>query len=345
MAALWYAIVTAMLAAWAVLDGLDFGAGLAHFFVARTESERGVVLGAIGPIWDGNEVWLIASGGVLVFAFPRAYAAAFSGLYLPLMMVLWLLALRGIAIEFRGQVNDPLWRQAWDFVFASASALIAFVSGVALGNVLRGVPLDSTRRFHLDLFSTSGDRVAAIDGFTTLLGLTVTAVLWAHGAAYLAWKTGGRVHQRSLAAARRAWPVAYAMVLAATVATALERPAMVSSLARRPWAWPLLAGIVVAALFNARSLSPSRNNERAAFVASSAFIAALLLATGAALYPVLLPSTVDVRFDIDADAAASGETSLRLGLVWWVPAMALAVAYFVNLFRSMRGKAGVDYGH
>jgi cytochrome d ubiquinol oxidase subunit II len=343
MATLWYAIVTAMLAAWAVLDGLDFGAGLAHFFVARTESERGVVLGAIGPIWDGNEVWLIASGGVLVFAFPRAYAAAFSGLYLPLMMVLWLLALRGIAIEFRGQVNDPLWRQAWDFVFATASGLIAFVAGVALGNVLRGVPLDSTRRFHLDLFSISGDHVAAIDGFTTLLGVTATAVLWAHGATYLAWKTGEHVHRRSLTAARRAWPIAYAIVLPATVATALERPAMVSALAHRPLAWPLLACIVGGAVFTVRALV--RGNELAAFVASSTFVAALILATGAALYPVLLPSTIDLRFDIDAGGAASGEASLELGLAWWIPAMALAVAYFVNLFRSMRGKAGVDYGH
>jgi cytochrome d ubiquinol oxidase subunit II len=343
VAAVWYAIVAAMLTAWTVLDGLDFGAGLVHFFVARTERERGVVLGAIGPIWDGNEVWLIAGGGVLVFAFPAAYAAAFSGMYLAIMMVLWLLALRGIAIEFRGQVGDPLWRQAWDFVFAVASGLIAFVAGVALGNILRGVPLDSTGRFHLDLFSLSGNHVAALDGYTVLVGATAVAVLTAHGATYVAWKTGERVHDRSVAAARRAWPAAFAVALAATVATALERPSMASALARRPWAWPLPAGAIAAGAVVVLALR--RGRDRAAFLASCGFIAALMLATAAAFFPLLVASTVDGRFDIDAHGAASSETALGLGLVWWIPAMALAVAYFVNLFRSMRGKAGADYGH
>jgi cytochrome d ubiquinol oxidase subunit II len=343
MPAIWYAIVGAMLTAWAVLDGLDFGAGLVHFAVARTEAERANVLAAIGPIWDGNEVWLIASGGVLVFAFPHAYAAAFSGMYLPLMLVLWLLALRGIAIEFRGQVADVLWRQAWDFVFAVASALMALVAGVALGNVLRGVPLDSNGRFHLDLFSLEANHVAAIDFYTALVGITAVAVLTAHGAAYLAWKTEGDVHRRSLAAARRTWPVALAIAAVATVATALVRPTMAASLAARPWAWPLPAAAVGCAYGTARALR--RGEALSAFLASSGFIASLLLATAAALFPVLVASTLDSRFDIDAWTASSGDTTLAIGLAWWIPAIALAVAYFVNLFRSMRGKARGEYGH
>ena len=121
MAATWYLLIAMMLITYAVLDGFDFGAGILHLFVAKTDAERREVLGAIGPVWDGNEVWLIASGGVLVFAFPRAYSAAFSGLYLPLMMVLWLLVLRGIAIEFRSKLDHPLWRAAFDAVFAFAS--------------------------------------------------------------------------------------------------------------------------------------------------------------------------------------------------------------------------------
>ena len=343
MAAIWYAIIAAMLTAWAVLDGLDFGAGLMHFVVARTERERGTVLAAIGPIWDGNEVWLIASGGVFVFAFPRAYAAAFSGMYLPLMIVLWLLLLRGIAIEFRGQIGDALWRQAWDFVFGSASALIAFVAGVALGNVLRGVPVDATRRFHLDLFSLDVKHGAAIDFFTSLVGVTAVSVLAAHGAIYLAWKTDEPVHGRSVTAAQRIWPVAMIVAAAATAATAFVHPAMAATLVRRPFAWPLPAGAVLCAWRVMHALR--RGHALEAFVASSGFIVALLLATAAALFPVLIASTIDPRFDIDAWSAASGDTALGIGLAWWLPAMALAVAYFVHLFRSMRGKVSGEYGH
>ena len=142
-----------MLTTYAVLDGFDFGVGLLHLIVAKTDEERREVIAAIGPVWDGNEVWLIATGGVLVFAFPRAYAAAFSGLYLPLMMVLWLLILRGISIEFRSKVEHPLWRTGFDTIFAVASGLMALVLGVALGNLVRGVPVDASGWFSEDLFT------------------------------------------------------------------------------------------------------------------------------------------------------------------------------------------------
>src|SRR3954471_15293852 len=153
MQATWYFLIALMLVTYAVLDGFDFGAGIMHLFVAKTDAERREVLGAIGPVWDGNEVWLIASGGVLVFAFPRAYSAAFSGLYLPLMMVLWLLILRGLAIEFRSKLDGPLWRTGCEGVFAFASMVMALVLGIALGNLVRGVPLDETGWFQEDLFT------------------------------------------------------------------------------------------------------------------------------------------------------------------------------------------------
>ena len=140
MEAVWFAIVSAMLAVYAVLDGFDFGVGILHRLVARTDEERRTVLAAIGPIWDGNEVWLIAAGGVLFVAFPRVYATAFSGFYLALMIVLWLLILRGVAIEFRSHQDNPLWREFWDTIFSVASALLAVVFGATLGNLVRGVP-------------------------------------------------------------------------------------------------------------------------------------------------------------------------------------------------------------
>ena len=153
MEAAWFVIVSGMLAAYAVLDGFDFGVGAIHRIVARTDEERRTVLAAIGPIWDGNEVWLIAAGGVLFMAFPKVYATAFSGFYMALMIVLWLLILRGVAIEFRSHQDHPLWREFWDTVFSLASALLAVVFGTTLGNLIRGVPLGEEGLRGMPLFT------------------------------------------------------------------------------------------------------------------------------------------------------------------------------------------------
>jgi cytochrome d ubiquinol oxidase subunit II len=145
----WFCLVAIMIAGYVVLDGFDLGAGIIHLFVARTEQERQQVLRSIGPVWDGNEVWLLAAGGTLYFAFPALYAAAFSGFYLALMMVLWLLILRGISIELRSHIESPIWKPFWDLVFGGSSALLALLYGAALGNVVRGVPLDGNGFFFL----------------------------------------------------------------------------------------------------------------------------------------------------------------------------------------------------
>ena len=173
MEAAWFAVVAGMLAVYTVLDGFDFGVGTLHRSVARTDEERRTVLAAIGPVWDGNEVWLIAAGGVLFLSFPRVYAAAFSGFYLALMMVLWLLILRGVAIESRSRQDNPLWREFWDTTFSLASALLAIVLGTALGNVVRGVPLDGTGSFFIPLFTDlqPGMRPGVFDWYTALVGV------------------------------------------------------------------------------------------------------------------------------------------------------------------------------
>src|SRR5258708_2820447 len=198
MEAVFYVVVAAMLTTWAVLDGFDFGVGVVHRMVARTEQERGRALAAIGPVWDGNEVWLVASGGVFLFAFPRAYAVALSGMYLTLFVVLWLLVFRGIAIELRGQIPHPLWRDAWDGMFAFSSTAMAFVAGVALGNVVRGVPIDETGRFQLDLFALRGERGAAIHGFTGLAGVLSLVSLGPHPPTSLPWHPHAALHHSPL---------------------------------------------------------------------------------------------------------------------------------------------------
>jgi cytochrome d ubiquinol oxidase subunit II len=342
MAAVWYTIVAVMLTGWAVLDGFDFGAGIVQHMVSEDEDDRGDVLAAIGPVWDGNEVWLVAGGAVLVFAFPRAYAVAFSGMYLPLVLVLWLLVFRGVAIELRAQVSHPLWHTAWDGLFAISSTVMALVAGVAIGNVVRGVPIDASGWFHLDLFSLAGSHAGAIGLYTGFIGILAIVVLAAHGATYLAWKTGGTVGERSLAIAKRAWVLSMALAVAATIATGLVRPGLFVSLLHRPWLWPLAIAAIASPAIVLRSLT--RRAELPAFLASCAFIASLMLMIAGALYPVMLASTVDPSFNLDAQAASSGPHGLTLGLVWWVPAISLAVLYVVTVFRSMRGKVRAEAG-
>src|ERR1700746_503869 len=139
MGTIWFCLVAVMVAGYVVLDGFDIGAGILHLWVARSDTERRAVLASIGPVWDGNEVWIVAAGGTLYFAFPALYASSFSGFYLPLMMVLWLLILRGTAVEFRNHITSPVWMPFWDFMFSMASVLLAIFLGAALGNVVRGV--------------------------------------------------------------------------------------------------------------------------------------------------------------------------------------------------------------
>ena len=207
MEAVWFVIVSGMLAAYAVLDGFDFGVGAIHRIVARTDLERRTVLAAIGPIWDGNEVWLIAAGGVLFMAFPSVYATAFSGFYMALMVVLWLLILRGVAIELRSHQDHPLWREFWDTVFMLASALFAVVFGTTLGNLIRGVPLGEDGLRGMPLFTNFliGRHPGIFDWYTMLVGLFTLVALGVHGALFLAWRTTGPVRERSLAFARDAW--------------------------------------------------------------------------------------------------------------------------------------------
>lgn len=343
MEALWYALLGIMLTVYVVLDGFDFGAAMAHLVVARSDDERRTVLAAIGPVWDGNEVWLLASGGVLVFAFPRAYAIAFSGFYLPLMMVLWLLIVRGLSIEFRAQWPNPLWRAFLDASFAVSSTVLALVMGAALGNVIRGVPVGAEGEFAAPLFTNFGvhGETGALDWYTILVGAFAVVTLFTHGCAYLAWKTEGDVHARSRRALARTWPIVALLLALVTLATWRVQPPLFASFARRIWAWPL-ALVVLGALPTAWLMS-RRGRDRAAFLASAALLVGLLAGTAAALFPVLLRSTVDARYDVTAWNAATGRRGLLLGLTWWIPALLLAVGYFWYLFRSFAGKVRVGH--
>ena len=225
-----------MIAIFAVLDGFDMGVGIIHLFITRNDRERSTLLESIGPVWDGNEVWLVAGGGALFFAFPAAYASGFSGFYLPLMMVLWLLILRGIAIEFRNHIDNPVWIPFWDVVFAGASLLLALFFGVALGNVIRGVPLDASGSFFLPLWTDFRvDPVAGIlDWFTIVLGLTSVVVLAMQGCLWAAMETRGDLQMRAREFASLVWPVAVLFTIGVMIVVPFTLPHFSARYHERP---------------------------------------------------------------------------------------------------------------
>jgi cytochrome d ubiquinol oxidase subunit II len=341
MEAVFFAMVSAMLAVYVALDGFDLGVGILHRFVARTDEERQTVLGAIGPVWEGNEVWLVAAAGVLFMGFPKVYSAAFSGFYLALMIVLWLLILRGIAVESRSHLDNPLWREFWDTTFSVASALLAVVLGAALGNVVRGVPLDATGSFAIPLFTNfqPGERPGIFDWYTAVVGAFTLCALAGHGALYLVWKTTGLVQTRSRAWARTAWLVVAPLWVLVTLATAWIQPNIYRSLFDRPWL-PGIVLLMVGTLYGVfRFLK--REQEMAAFLSSSAFLLCLMAATLAGNYPFWLRSTLDPAYSLTAVNAASERDALGVGMIWWSLGIILAVGYFSYVFRSFRGKVDI----
>jgi cytochrome d ubiquinol oxidase subunit II len=342
MEALWFAIVAGMLTVYVVLDGFDFGAGFLHLIVARTDTERRSVLAAIGPVWDGNEVWLLVGGGALFMAFPVAYAVGFSGFYLPLMLLLWVLILRGLAIELRGHVTNPLWAAFWDVTFAVGSTLIAIVLGAALGNVVRGVPLDSTGTFHIPLFESfwPSTRSGVLDVYTVLIGVFTLLALGGHGGLYLAMKTEGPVHARSLRAARLLWLIAGLLFPLVTWATLRVSPELAITGGQRPLVWLLTALLVAAAIVLAAGLL--RGRPGLGFIGSAGTLFTLLGTAAAARWPVLLRSSLEPSLSLDAFAAATTHHGLRVALTWTLVGLPLACGYFIFLARLFRGKVRLD---
>lgn len=336
---LWFAIAAVMLTAYVVLDGFDLGAGVLHLYVARTDQERRQVLAAIGPYWDGNEVWLLATGGALFVAFPPVLASGLSGFYFAIFLVLWGLILRGISIEFRSHVEHPLWRAAWDFVFSVASAVLPVLFGAALGNLIRGLPIDRDGHFALALFTdfTARPPVGILDWYTILAGVFGFLAIGGHGAAFLAWKTDGAVHARSRRAA--IWLYAGVAVLwpAATGLTDFVNADLFAALPRRPLAW--LAVLLALSGLIAVGLGLRRRRDLQAFLGSCAFIGGMLAATAACIFPVMLRSVGSEGQSLTAYNASVPISSLRIAFSWWLVGFPLAIFYVFTVFRIHRGKA------
>jgi len=320
----WFCFLAVMVAMYVVLDGFDLGVGALHFLLGKTEDEREQASAAIGPVWNGNEVWLIAGGGILFMAFPKAYAGAFSGLYFGLIIVLWLLVGRGLSLELRHQVDNPLWRSACDAVFFLASGALALVFGVALGNVVRGVPLGPDGYFSLPLFNI-------LNWYALLVGVFGLLVLAAHGANFLSFRGTGALAERARRWARRLWLGEVALFVAMIGPTYAVRDEMLTNLVDHPWrlVFPALAvGALVAMFVFQRAREWARG-----FFASCLFIVGLLTTMAAGLYPNLLPAREGNLNSLTVDNAAAGSHTLKVALVWWPLGMLLAAAYFVYAYR------------
>ena len=236
MVELWFGLLCFMLTVFVVLDGWNIGAGALHLIAAKTASERREIVAAIGPSWSWHEVWLVAFGGTFLLAFPRVMATSFAGFYLALWLVLWSFILRGISIEVGGHIHDRLWQSWWDFVFAVSSIVLAVLFGAALGNVIRGVPLDESGKFSMSFFTHFGvrGRVGILDWYTVSVAVFTTVLLSAHGATYLRLKTLGRVHQRSERLARWLWATALVLFAVISLETWVVRPALYEAMIERP---------------------------------------------------------------------------------------------------------------
>jgi cytochrome d ubiquinol oxidase subunit II len=336
METLWFCLIAVMIAAYVVLDGFDLGVGIIYLFVARDDSERRTVLKSIGPFWDGNEVWLLAAGGTLYFAFPVLYASSFSGFYLPLMMVLWLLILRGLSLEMRSHVDVDLWKQFADAVFSISSGLLAIFFGAALGNVIRGVPLNAEGYFFLPLWTnfTPQKNAGILDWYTVPIGLAAFAVLMFHGSLWVAYKTEGEVQSRARAMADRLrWFVVLLVALVLRLSSVVQPRAI-----RGAWLLPFAAiSLAIAGWF--------AKQDRTRFFASCGFIVAMLVGAVLGVYPYVLPSNGDPQFGLTIYNASAAPYGLSIGLRWFIPGIVLAAGYFFYVYRHFAGKVRSEDGY
>ena len=342
MIATWYAIVSFMLIAYVVLDGRNFGAGMLQGVVARTSGERRQVVEAIGPLWSWHEVWLVGFGGTLLAVFPRLMASAFAGYYLALFLILWSLILRGVSIEVGGHINDRLWQGFWNFVFVVSNFLLAILFGVAAGNLARGVPLDADGNFSMAFFTNFGVRgyVGLLDWYTVSIAIFTAVILAAHGATYLTLKTDGPVHDRSTRWGKYLWAAAAPLFVVISIESwVVVRSNLPGRAIRNPVCWLGLL-VIIAAMTMLISGLLSRSEERA-FVGSNLVLVGLMTIGAAAIFPVMLYSTLAPENSLTAYRVAASHSALVLASVWWPVGFALSATYCAFISRRFAGKVSV----
>ena len=328
----WYLVVGALFTGYAILDGFDLGAGGWHLFLRKEESRR-IALNAVGPVWDGNEVWLVIGGGALFAGFPELYATLFSALYIPFMLFLAFLILRAVSIEFRGKEPMAWWRRLWDTLYGVSSTALGVLLGVVLGNVLQGIAMDADHVYR-------GSWLAFLNPYALLTGLTTQALFLVHGAIYLGMKTEGRLFARLFLLLKQAMLVFVLLFVGLTAYTLLSLPHLTDRFLQEPWlaALPFLAFLSIA---NVPRLI-NRKRFKLAFGFSSIAVALLLMVVAVELYPVLLISTLDPAWSLTVYNAASSEKALRIMLGFAAVGTPLVLGYTFFVYRTFYGKVRLD---
>jgi cytochrome bd ubiquinol oxidase subunit II len=326
--AIWFWLVGVLIIGYAILDGFDLGVGVLHLFT-RSNDERRILLNAIGPVWDGNEVWLLTGGGALFAAFPVVYATVFSGFYTALMLLLAALIFRAVSLEFRGKVDGPRWRTFWDWAFGLGSLLPALLFGVAYGNILRGVPIDRAQAY-------GGSFIGLLNPYSLLVGLLSLVLFTMHGALYLTLKTDGDLLLRVRRWSTGAWIVFVVLYALTTIASLVVSPWLFEGTARTPVCW-VLCLLLVAATIGIK-LFVRKARYFMAFLSSSLVIASAIGLSALGLFPRMVPSSTDLAFSLTIYNASSSEVTLSTMLTIALLGMPLVILYTVFIYRQFKGK-------
>jgi cytochrome d ubiquinol oxidase subunit II len=324
---IWFLLVGVLIAGYAVLDGFDLGTGVLHL-LTRDERERRVMMNAVGPVWDGNEVWLLTGGGALFAAFPPVYATVFSGFYLAFMLLLVALILRAVSFEFRGKVASPTWRRWWDVAFGVGSLVPALLYGVAVGNVLRGLAMDAT--------GVSTTLVGLLNPFALLIGALGLVMFVLHGATWLGLKTEGALQERMRRWAAAGWVAFIALYALSTVASYAVAPWLFARWFANPLTWVFFALLLASAVAGPAAVRSGRFGR--AFLASAAATVSVIALAAVGLYPRLVPARPDLAASLTIYNAASTPRTLTTMLVIALVGMPFVILYTALIYRAFRGK-------
>lgn len=329
---LWFLLVGGVFSGYAILDGFDLGAGAWHLFF-RKEKSRRIALNAVGPVWDGNEVWLVIGGGALFAGFPHVYATLLSAMYTPFMLFLFFIILRAISIEFRSKEPMRWWRQMWDVTYSIASIMISLSLGLVLGNVLQGMPIGADKEF-------TGSTLSFINPFALLISFTTLALFMMHGAIYLIMKTEGRLYAKLTILLKRGI-IAFVILFGITsLYTLLYIPHLSDGFKQSPFLFfiPLATFLSIA---NIPRLATKRK-YRSAFLFSALSIALLFILVAIELFPVVLISTLDPAYSIDIYKAAASDKSIGIMLLFAAVGIPLVASYTFFVYKTFSGKVKMD---
>jgi cytochrome bd ubiquinol oxidase subunit II len=325
---LWFCLLGVLLAGYAVLDGFDLGVGMLHL-TARDDQERRIFMNSIGPIWDGNEVWLVTFGGALFAAFPEVYATAFSGFYLAFMLLLFALILRAVSIEFRSKVERKGWRNLWDFTFFLGSGLATFLFGVAVGNAIGGLPIGADKEF-------AGTILDLLRPYPLLVGVFAVSLFLMHGSIYLYLKTEGPLHTRIQGWMWTTFGIFLVLYIFTTIFTLVTLPGAIGNFQRYPWAWAIVILNVLAIANIPRAIYLER--PLYAFLSSAYTIVSLVALFGMALFPNMIVSTLNPEWNLTIYNAASSQKTLGIMRTIAFLGMPFVLAYTAIIYWVFRGK-------